>query len=74
MKKIISIVLIFMTIFLNGCAMTNKIGWTNSDFDYIKDGMVTEIKIQNTRDKGYTFVFLPIIVPGFKIALAPISA
>ncbi|WP_294342915.1 hypothetical protein [uncultured Clostridium sp.] len=56
MKKIISIVLIFMTIFLNGCAMTNKIGWTNSDFDYIKDGMVTEIKIQNTRDKGYTFV------------------
>ena len=56
MRKIISVILIFMTIFLNSCALTDKIGWTNSDFEYIKDGMVTEIKIQNTRDKGYTFV------------------
>ena len=55
-----------MTIFLNGCAVTDKFGWTNSDFEYIKDGMVSEIKIQNTRDKGYTFVISdPVKLEGF---------
>lgn len=66
MKKIISVIVIFMTIFLNGCALTDKLGWSNSDFEYIKDGMVKEIKIQNTRDKGYTFIISdPVKLEGF---------
>ncbi len=60
-RKLVSILLIFMfSISLTGCdrwdALQVKMGWKNQDFEYIKQGKIEKIVIQNTRDKGFRFV------------------
>ncbi|HEY5562189.1 MAG TPA: hypothetical protein VIK72_10630 [Clostridiaceae bacterium] len=61
MKKLLTVLLImlFMTT-LSGCinvdALKVKLKIKNSDFEYIKEGKIRKITIQNTRDKGFSFV------------------
>jgi hypothetical protein len=55
----IVLILIFSTLF-SGCDFIDnlevKTGMKNRDFEYIKQGKVQKIIIQNTRDKGFRFV------------------
>lgn len=60
-KAIIGFVLILTTALLfSGCDMIDnlevKAGLKNKDFEYIKQGKVEKIIIQNTRDRGFRFV------------------
>lgn len=52
-------IVLFTTIF-SGCGRIDdaavKLGVKNKDFDYIKDGKISKVLIQNKRDKGFTFV------------------
>ena len=41
---------------LTGCSSINKITVKNKDFEYIKNGNITKVNINNTRDKGFKFV------------------
>lgn len=60
-KRFISIILIiFITPLLYGCdkvdALKVKMGMKNKDFEYIKQGKIKKIVIQNMRDPGFRFV------------------
>ena len=60
-KKLICIFpLIVFCIIFSGCSGINsievKLGLKNNDFEYLNEGKVKTIIIQNNRDKGYTFV------------------
>lgn len=59
--KILSVFIIIMfSISLMGCSRVDdlkvKFGFKNNDFEYIKDGKIQKIVIQNTRDQGYRFI------------------
>lgn len=60
-KAVICFVLILTAVLLStGCDMINnlevKTGLKNRDFEYIKQGKIQKIVIQNTRDRGFRFV------------------
>jgi len=60
-KKILSLILvIFLTTMFYGCDKVDnikvKLGMKNNDFEYIKQGKIKKIIIQNTRDPGFRFV------------------
>lgn len=60
-KNIISICLMLIfSIFFTGCSKFDtlevKFGLKNKDFEYIKEGKVNKILIQNKRDKGFKFI------------------
>lgn len=50
----------FVSVIFAGCNTVDKVkvklGIKNDDFEYIKQGKVNRIIIQNTRDKGFTFI------------------
>lgn len=52
-------IVIFSTIF-SGCSKIDdakvRLGIKNKDFDYIRDGKISKVVIQNKRDKGFTFI------------------
>lgn len=52
--------LIIIAAVFSGCSavdkMKVKLGLKNNDFEYIKQGKIEKIVIQNTRDKGFRFV------------------
>lgn len=53
---LMSLIISFM---LSGCSMNDvrvKLGLKNNDFEYIKQGKIEKIIIQNTRDAGFRFV------------------
>jgi len=50
------LILIVILCLLNGCTSINKIAVKNQDFEYFKNGNITKININNTRDKGFKFV------------------
>jgi len=41
---------------LTGCSSIDKLTIKNEDFEYIKNGKITKVNINNTRDKGFKFV------------------
>lgn len=62
-KKIrwLFIICIFLlTPIFGGCSRIDdakvRLGIKNKDFDYIKDGRISKVIIQNKRDKGFTFI------------------
>ncbi len=59
-SKIIIIVMVLLFCFtVSGCSKINdlevKVGLKNNDFEYIKQGKIEKIVIQNTRDQGFRF-------------------
>ncbi|MDD3223769.1 MAG: hypothetical protein PHX70_03510 [Clostridium sp.] len=63
MKKnnlIIICLFLIVSVMFSGCTKLNtiqvKLGLKNNDFDYMKNGKVNEIVIQNKRDSGYKFI------------------
>lgn len=61
-KSKLAVICICMAImvFFSGCSQIDtvkvKLGLKNNDFEYIKQGKVKQIVIQNTRDSSYKFV------------------
>ncbi|KEH92622.1 hypothetical protein [Clostridium botulinum] len=62
-KKFKLMCLALMVIFsttLMGCSSGNslkvKMGLKNNNFEYIKEGRISKVVIQNNRDKGFTFI------------------
>lgn len=60
-KSLLSLLLvIFLSSLFVGCdkidALQVKFGMKNNDFEYIKQGKIKKIVIQNTRDPGFRFV------------------
>lgn len=60
-RKLLLICIVTIIIsFLSGCSQIDtakvKLGLKNNDFEYIKQGKVKQIVIQNQRDSGYKFV------------------
>lgn len=60
-KKISFVFALLMISFLfSGCTSFDKLkvklGLKNNDFEYLNEGKVKSISIQNTRDKGFTFI------------------
>lgn len=61
-RKSLVIAFIFVIIagLFSGCSQVDtlkvKLGLKNNDFEYIKQGRVKTVVIQNSRDKGYKFV------------------
>lgn len=59
-RFIFIILLVFITPLLYGCdkvdALKVKLGMKNNDFEYIKQGKIKKIVIQNMRDPGFRFV------------------
>lgn len=61
-KKSLVLVFIFIVIagLLSSCSQVDslkvKLGLKNKDFEYIKQGKVKKVVIQNSRDSGYKFV------------------
>jgi hypothetical protein len=60
-KAVICFVLILTAVLIfSGCDMVDnlevKAGLKNKDFEYIKQGKIEKIVIQNTRDRGFRFV------------------
>lgn len=55
----LALMLVFSTT-LMGCSSGNslkvKMGLKNNDFEYIKEGRISKVVIQNNRDKGFTFI------------------
>ncbi|MCY6959209.1 hypothetical protein [Clostridium brassicae] len=56
---LVLVAIIFNTTFL-GCSKIDafkvKLGMQNKDFEYIKQGKINKVIIQNIRDKGFTFI------------------
>ncbi|SHI03376.1 hypothetical protein [Clostridium grantii] len=52
--------MLIIVVFFTGCGTVDdfkvKVGITNTNFDYMNDGNVKKITIENTRDKSYTFI------------------
>ncbi|MBL4936060.1 hypothetical protein JK636_09825 [Clostridium sp. YIM B02515] len=52
--------LILIAVFFTGCSSIDqlkvKFGMKNNDFEYIKQGKIKKIVIQNTRDPGFRFI------------------
>lgn len=62
-KKLRILVVILIIAFsgtLMGCGQIGnlkvKLGMKNRDFEYIKEGKINKVTIQNIRDKGFTFI------------------
>lgn len=59
-KVLLCCILVLIMTFFSGCSQIDtvkvKLGLKNNDFEYIKQGKVKKIVIQNTRDAGYKFV------------------
>lgn len=59
-KVLVCCILILIVAFFSGCSKVDvlkvKLGLKNNDFEYIKQGKVKKIVIQNKRDSGYQFV------------------
>lgn len=59
-KLLSSILLIIGSLFFVGCSLVDntmiKLGFRNSDFEYIKENKVDKIIIQSARDSGFRFV------------------
>lgn len=60
-KKLVFLVLfLVLGLMLSGCNRVDtlkvKLGLKNNDFEYIKQGKIEKIVIQNTRDKGFRFI------------------
>lgn len=54
---IINLILLLITFALSGCSsIEQKLGFKNTDFEYINNGTIDKIVIKNSRDKGFTFV------------------
>lgn len=59
-RRYVSLILLFLFVFtFSGCDKLDKLevklGMKNSDFEYIKQGKINKIIIQNNRDKGFRF-------------------
>lgn len=58
-KYILVVMLLIVCFFISGCTsldeMKVKMGLKNTDFEYIKQGRIQKIVIQNTRDQGFRF-------------------
>lgn len=53
----INLILISIVFVLSGCStIKQKLGFKNTDFEYINNGVVDKIVIKNSRDKGFTFI------------------
>jgi len=54
------VILLMLSSMLSGCnrieELKVKLGVKNNDFEYIKQGKIEKIVIQNTRDKGFRFI------------------
>lgn len=52
-------IILFLLPLFSGCDKLDqlqvKLGWKNNDFEYIKQGKIKKIIIQNTRDPGFRF-------------------
>lgn len=59
-KSLIVSLLVLFSITFSGCNLSNsielKLGLRNDSFEYINEGKVEKIVIQNERDKGFRFV------------------
>lgn len=61
-KRSLALIVIFIVIagLFSGCSQIDaakvKLGLKNQDFEYIKEGRVKKVVIQNSRDRGYKFV------------------
>ena len=59
-KLIFLVVFLMLSLMFTGCnrmeALKVKLGLKNNDFEYIKQGKIEKIVIQNTRDKGFRFI------------------
>lgn len=61
-KNTLGLIIIFIMIasLFSGCnqidAVKVKLGLKNKDFEYIKEGRIKKVVIQNSRDRGYKFV------------------
>lgn len=59
-KSLFFCIMIIFCLFFTSCDMVDNIntrfGLKNKDFDYIKQGNIQKIVIQNTRDRGFRFV------------------
>jgi hypothetical protein len=60
-KKTTLVLLVFLIMFcFTGCDSIDKlkikVGLKNNDFEYIKDGKIKKIIIQNKRDEGFKFI------------------
>ena len=51
-----SLILLVILVLLTGCSGINKLTVKNEDFEYMKNGKITKVNINNTRDKGFRFV------------------
>ncbi|KEI12825.1 hypothetical protein Z959_03565 [Clostridium novyi B str. ATCC 27606] len=60
LKKISLLAIMIFSISLMGCTSTDaiklKMGFKNKDFEYIKEGRISKVVVQNNRDKGFTFI------------------
>lgn len=61
LKKTTLVLVVFLSIFcFTGCGSIDKlkvkVGLKNNDFEYIKDGKIKKIIIQNKRDEGFKFI------------------
>lgn len=53
----INLILIVILFILSGCStIEQKLGFKNTDFEYINNGVVDKIVIKNSRDRGFTFI------------------
>ncbi|GAA0177997.1 lipoprotein [Clostridium sediminicola] len=59
-KLFIVYMLFLFSIFFVGCSRIDdlkvKIGMKNTDFEYVKEGKIKQITIENVRDKSYKFI------------------
>ncbi|QGU96760.1 hypothetical protein GOM49_01060 [Clostridium bovifaecis] len=62
-KRINILIIVLIIIFSNalvGCKRVDdfkvRLGMKNKDFEYINEGRISKVTIQNKRDKGYTFI------------------
>lgn len=59
-KCIVICGLLLISIIFTGCTKIDnlkvKLGMKNTDFEYIKEGKIKQITIENIRDKSYTFI------------------
>lgn len=66
-KKCLSVFILILSVFiLVGCSSIDnvriKLGLKNDDFEYIKNGKVKKIVIQNIRDKNFKFIITDKVV------------
>lgn len=60
-NRIVKVIcMILLTTLMTACGNVNslkvKLGIVNKDFEYINEGKINKVTIQNIRDKGFTFI------------------